>query len=344
MNVTLGELAVRFGCELRGDPDRRITGVGTLAGASAGDLAFLANPRYRRFLAETRAAAVVLEPAYADQCPVDALLVNDPYACYARIAASLYPAPAAAPGIHPSAVVHPAARIDPLASIGPLVVIEDGAEIGARAVIGAGSLVQGRASVGADTRLVARVTLCERVVIGERCLLHPGVVIGGDGFGFAPDHGTWLKVPQIGTVRIGNDVEIGSNTTIDRGAIEDTVIDDGVKLDNQIQVGHNVRIGAHTVIAACAGISGSVTIGRRCMIAGAVGIAGHLTICDDVMITGLSLVSSSVRKPGVYSSAIPIQEAAVFRRNVARFRNLDRLLRARGGSGHRTHGTEPDDD
>ncbi|HSN71642.1 MAG TPA: UDP-3-O-(3-hydroxymyristoyl)glucosamine N-acyltransferase [Steroidobacteraceae bacterium] len=344
MGATLGELAVRFGCELRGDPDVRVTGVGTLEHARPDELAFLANPRYRRYLESTRAAAVVLAPEVASLCPVSALLARDPYATYARIAQTLYPVPEAPGGVHPSAVVASGARIDPLASVGALAVIEDGVVVGPRAFVGPGCILQSGAQVGAHTRLVARVTLCHDVVLGERCTLHPGVVIGADGFGFAPDRGTWTKVPQIGTVRIGDDVEIGANTTIDRGAIEDTVIEEGVKLDNQIQIGHNVSIGAHTAIAACVGISGSAKIGRRCMIAGAVGIAGHLSICDDVVITGLSMVSSSINKPGVYSSGLPVQEAAVFRRNVARFRNLDRLLRARADASRASASPEPDDD
>jgi UDP-3-O-[3-hydroxymyristoyl] glucosamine N-acyltransferase len=182
-------------------------------------------------------------------------------------------------------------------------------------------------TIGADTRLSANVTLCNSVVVGERCLLHPGVVIGADGFGLAPSDGEWLKVPQVGGVRIGNDVEIGASTTIDRGAIDDTVIEDGVKLDNQIQIGHNVRIGAHTAIAGCTGISGSTTIGARCMLGGMVGVAGHLTICDDVFVTGRSFVNSSIRKPGYYSGGLPFDETRRFRKNAARFHRLDELAR-----------------
>jgi UDP-3-O-[3-hydroxymyristoyl] glucosamine N-acyltransferase len=201
------------------------------------------------------------------------------------------------------------------------------ARIGARSSIGPGCVLLADVTIGADTRLVASVTLCNSVAIGERCVLHAGVAVGADGFGFAPDVGGLVKVPQIGGVRIGNDVEIGANTTIDRGTIEDTVIEDGVKLDNQIQIGHNVRLGAHTVIAGCTGISGSTTIGARCVIAGQVGIAGHLTICDDVFVTGRSFVNSSIRKPGYYSGGITVDEAARFRKNAARFHRLDELAR-----------------
>jgi UDP-3-O-[3-hydroxymyristoyl] glucosamine N-acyltransferase len=233
----------------------------------------------------------------------------------------------AVPGIHPSAIIDPSARIDPTAHVGARAVIEAGTVIGARSVVGPGCVVMSDVQIGDDTRLVASVTLCHDVKIGDRCLLHPGAVIGADGFGLAPDKGEWIKVPQVGSVAIGNDVEIGANTTVDRGAIEDTVIGDDVKLDNQIQIGHNVRIGAHTVIAGCTGISGSATIGQRCMIGGMVGIAGHLSICDDVFVTGLSLVSASIRKPGYYSSAIPVDETTRFRKNVARFGHLDELAR-----------------
>jgi len=327
MGATLAELAVRFGCVLKGDPAVRVDRVATLQHAGPGSLAFLANAKYSRHLASTRAGAVVLDPRLADQCPVPALLSPNPYATYARIAAELHPSPTAGVGIHPRAMVDPGAHVDPAASIGAGAVIEAGVRIGPRAVVGPGCVVMRGAQVGSDTRLTANVTLCAGVAVGQRCLLHPGVVIGADGFGLAPDSGKWVKVPQVGSVRIGDDVEIGANTTIDRGAIEDTVVEEGVKLDNQIQVGHNVRIGAHTAIAGCTGISGSTTIGKRCLIAGQVGIAGHLEICDDVVVTGKSLVSSSIDRPGMYSGSISADDAAAFRRNAARFRQLDDLAR-----------------
>jgi UDP-3-O-[3-hydroxymyristoyl] glucosamine N-acyltransferase len=327
MPLRLAELAVRFGCELQGDPDALIERVASLQEASPGSLAFLANPRYRRFLAGTRATAVVLDAGSAAECPVAALVARNPYATYARIAQLLHPAPPVVAGRHPSAVVAAGAQVDASAHVGALAHVAAGATIGPRAFVGPGSVVLAGAQVGADTRLVARVTLCEGVRIGERCLLHPGCVIGADGFGQAPDAGTYVKVPQLGSVVLGDDVEVGSNTTIDRGAIGDTLIGDGVKVDNQVQIGHNVRIGEHTVIAGCAGISGSTVIGRRCMIAGMVGVAGHLEICDDVAITGRTMVSSSIRQPGVYSSALHADEAKRFRRNAARFQQLDELAR-----------------
>jgi UDP-3-O-[3-hydroxymyristoyl] glucosamine N-acyltransferase len=342
--LSLGELAVRFGCILKGDPDLRVSRVAALESADAASVTFLANPRYRRYLQQTKAGVVVLDPKLADACPVSALLAQNPYATYARIASLLYPPPAAPPGRHATAVVDTSAQIDPSASIGPHAVIGAKVTIGARTVIGPGCVVMDDVTIGADTRLTANVTLCRGVVIGDRCLFHPSVVVGADGFGLAPDQGEWLKVPQVGTVRIGNDVEIGASTTIDRGAIDDTVIGDGVKMDNQIQIGHNVRIGDHTAIAGCTGISGSATIGKRCMIGGMVGVAGHLSICDDVVLTGKSFVSSSIRKPGYYSSGIPVDETTRFRKNAARFQHLDEFVReVRRGRGAADEGGAPDD-
>lgn len=327
MAITLGELAVRFGCTLKGDPDVRVSRVATIEHADAESITFLANPRYKRHLSRTRAAAVVLEPKLADEAPVPALLAENPYATYARIASLLYPPPIVPAGRHPTASVDPSATIDPSAAIGPHAVIEANAVIAPRVVIGPGSVVMSGASIGADTRLVANVTIYADVSIGERCILHAGTVVGADGFGFAPDRGTWVKIPQVGSVRIGNDVEIGAACTIDRGAIEDTVIGDGVKLDNQIHIAHNVHVGAHTVMAGQSGIAGSTTVGQRCMIGGQVGIGGQLTICDDVAVTGKSFVSTSIRKPGLYSGSLTVDEAARFRKNAARFHRLDELVR-----------------
>jgi UDP-3-O-[3-hydroxymyristoyl] glucosamine N-acyltransferase len=337
MSLSLGELAVRFGCELHGDPDTRVERVATLAHADERSLAFLANPRYRTQLAETRAAAVVLGKLDAAGCRAALLLCANPYATYARIATLLHPPPPLAPGVHPTALIAPGARIDPSAEVGPYSNIAERVTVGARAFIGPYCHLAEAASLAADVRLIARVTLGPGVEIGARSVLQPGVVIGADGFGFAPEKGTWLKVPQVGSVRVGADVEIGANTTIDRGAIEDTVIEEGVKLDNLIMIAHNVRIGAHTVIAACTGISGSTSIGRRCMIGGMVGFAGHISIADDVVITAKSAVSHSIPSAGVYSSTLPTEEAHTWRRLVARFKRsglleerLRRLERASG--------------
>ena len=320
---SLEDLAVRFGLALRGEPGLRVSRVATLSHAEAGSLSFLANPRYRKQMESTRATAVLVGPEHAAGCPVAALIDPNPYLAYARIADLLHPQAPAAAGIHSSAVVSASARISASASVGPLAVIEDDVDIGERVLVGPGCVVQRGARVGADSRLMSRVNVCAGVRIGRRCILHAGAVIGADGFGFAPDAGTWFKVPQLGGVQIGDDVEIGANTTIDRGAIDDTVVEQGVKLDNQIQVGHNVTIGAHTAIAGCVGISGSTTIGQRCMIGGGVGIAGHLTIADDVAITGCSLVSASIKQAGSYSSGMPAVESRIWRRMVAHLRRLD---------------------
>jgi UDP-3-O-[3-hydroxymyristoyl] glucosamine N-acyltransferase len=321
-DYSLGELAVRFGLELRGSPALRVSHVATLSQATEGALSFLANSRYRKHLGSSRATAIVVAPADVDACPVAALVDPNPYLAYAQIATLMYPVAPATAGIHPSAVVASDARIAASASLGPLCVIEAGADIGERVKVGAGCTILAGARIGNDTQLMPRVTLYPAVSIGARCLLHTGAVIGADGFGFAPDQGTWFKVPQVGSVRIGDDVEIGANTTIDRGAIEETIVENGAKLDNQIQVGHNVVIGAHTVIAACTGISGSTTIGKRCMIGGMVGFAGHLTITDDVTVTGCSLVSASIRVAGSYSSGMPTVETRAWRRMVAHLRRF----------------------
>jgi UDP-3-O-[3-hydroxymyristoyl] glucosamine N-acyltransferase len=320
---SLGELAVRFGLTLRGEPGLKVRSVASLSRAEAGSLSFLANSRYRRQLQITRATAVVLSAEDAAHCPAAALIHPNPYLAYARIASLMYPTSSPAPGRHPSAVIGDGAHIAASANIGPLAVIEDGAEIGDRVSIGPGCIVQGGARVGADSVLVSGVNLYPGVTLGQRCILHAGAVVGADGFGFAQNSGSWVKVPQVGSVRIGDDVEIGANTTIDRGAIDDTVVENGVKLDNQIQVGHNVVIGAHTAIAACTGISGSTVIGQRCMIGGMVGFAGHLNIADDVVVTGCSLVSASIKKPGSYSSGMPTVETRLWRRMVAHLRRLD---------------------
>ena len=321
-DYSLGELAVRFGLQLHGDPGVRVSHVATLAQAVDGSLSFLANSLYRKHLGSTRATAVVVQSADVEACPAAALVDPNPYLAYARIASLMYPVVSEPAGIHPGAVVAGDARVAGSASVGPLSVIEAGAVLGERVRIGPGCTIQAGAHVGDDTRLMPGVILYPGVRVGIRCLLHAGVVIGADGFGFASDAGTWAKVPQVGGVQVGDDVEVGANTTVDRGAIGDTIIEDGVKLDNQIQVGHNVIIGAHTAIAACTGISGSTTIGKRCMIGGMVGFAGHSTIADDVIVTGCTLVSASIRQAGSYSSGMPAVETRAWRRLVGNFRRI----------------------
>jgi UDP-3-O-[3-hydroxymyristoyl] glucosamine N-acyltransferase len=327
MAVRLAELAVRFGCELRGDPETTVDRVAPLDDASAGALAFLANPKYLKHLKTTRAGAVVLDAASAASCPVPALIATNPYATYARIAQVLYPQPAFPGGRHASSIVEPGADIDPAAWIGPGSYVGRGVRIGARTYVGPGCVILDEATLGADCRLVARVTVCHGVRIGQRCVFAPGAVIGADGFGHAPDTDGYVKIPQVGTVVMGDDVDVGANTTIDRGTIGDTVIENGVKIDNLCMVAHNVRVGAHTVMAAMVGIAGSSTVGRRCMLGGQSGIAGHLSICDDVALTGKTMVSRSITRPGVYSGNLPADEARSFRRNSARFQKLDELAR-----------------
>jgi UDP-3-O-[3-hydroxymyristoyl] glucosamine N-acyltransferase len=324
VSCTLGELAVRFGCELRGDPATTVRGVATLQGG-ADAIGFASGPAWREALRQTGLAAVILEESLAADCPVAVLIHPNPHATFARVASLLHPRPLLPPGVHATAVVAGDAQVDPSARIGPLVVVESGARIGPRCQVGAQCFVGTGAVLGADTFLAQRVWIGEGAILGERCLLHPGAVIGSDGFGNARDAGRWIKVPQLGGVRIGDDVEIGANTTVDRGALGDTEIATGVRLDNQIQIGHNVQIGAHTAIAACTGIAGSTRIGARCMIGGGTGIGGQLTIGDDIVIAGFGMVSRSISEPGMYSSVLPVEEVRLWRRIVARIKRLDVL-------------------
>ena len=324
MSMTLGQLAVRFGCELNGDPTLPIATVGTLD-SEGPVLGFVASKAYLADLQRARVAAVVVDARLAPQSPVPALVCANPHATFARIASLLHPPAPVAPGIHATALVDASAQVDPSAQVGPWCSVGPGARIGARAMLGPHCVVGAGVQLGEDVRLVARATLCDGVTLGARGLVHPGAVIGSDGFGYARDGEGWTKVPQIGSVRIGQDVEIGANTTIDRGALGDTQIGDGVKLDNQIQVGHNVVIGDHTAVAACTGIAGSTRIGRRCMIGGGTGIAGHLVLGDDIFITGFGMVTRSLDKPGLYSSVIPVEEARGWRRVVGRIKRLDSM-------------------
>ncbi|MBZ0071627.1 MAG: UDP-3-O-(3-hydroxymyristoyl)glucosamine N-acyltransferase [Gammaproteobacteria bacterium] len=327
MSLTLGELAARTGTEPHGDAALSIAGVCTLQDGRPDCISFLANPRYRRYLDDTRAGAVILAAADLAACPVPALVSSNPYATYARVATLLTAVETPPPGVHPTAVVGDDCHIDPTASIGPLCVIGARVAIGAGAVIGPGCVLERDVVIGANTRLVAGVVLCHGVSIGRDCLFHPGVVVGSDGFGIAKDAGRWIKVPQLGSVYIGDDVEIGANTTVDRGALEDTVIADGVKLDNQIQIAHNVQVGAHTAVAGCVGISGSARIGAHCMLAGGVGVVGHLEIADHTVVTGMSMVTKSITEPGVYSSGLAVLPGEQWNRIVARLRRLDDMAR-----------------
>jgi UDP-3-O-[3-hydroxymyristoyl] glucosamine N-acyltransferase len=311
VQLLLGDLVDALGGELHGSRDAAIDGLAPLESASASQLSFLSNPRYQQQLAATSAGCVIVAPALRDAAIARgaAIVADDPYLYFARVT-QLWKsrvAPPAGPAVHPSAVVDPEATVHPTARIGALCVVERGA------------------TIGPGTVLKARVHVGERCFIGARCLLHPGVVIGADGFGFAPNQGAWEKIEQLGAVRIGDDVEIGANTCIDRGALADTVIEDGVKLDNLIQVGHNVRIGKHTAIAGCAGIAGSATIGAHCTIGGSAGILGHLTIADHVHIDSFTLVTRSIRKAGHYTGIFPIDDNATWEKNAASLKQLHAL-------------------
>ena len=333
----IDELACRFGLEARGDASRTIHGVAPLARAGRDQLAFLANPRYAGDLAQTGAGVVVLRAEHADASPAPVLVAPDPYLAYARIAALFERAPASAAGIHPTALVAADARVDATACVGPGCVIETGAVIAAGATLGPHCVVGPDCIVGAQARLGAHVTLVCRVVLGRRVLIHAGAVLGADGFGIARDRDGWIKVPQLGGVRIGDDCEIGANTTIDRGALEDTVLEEDVRLDNQIQIAHNVRIGAHSALAGCAAVAGSASIGRNCLIGGGAGVLGHLDVADGVTITAMTLVTHSIREPGVYSSGAPLETNRAWRRNAARMRQLDAMARRIGALEKQLH-------
>lgn len=328
---TASMLAARFGLELRGE-DHAIAGVGTLADAGPEQLAFLANPRYRAQLAETRAGVVVLREADVEGRQGCALIARDPYVAYAKIAALFEPKPTFVAGVHPTAFVDPTALVDPAASIGPHVSIGAGSVVAAGARVGPGCVIGDACVIGEDCALVARATLVTRVRLGKRVLLHPGVVLGADGFGIAMDAGHWIKVPQLGGVVIGDDCEIGANTTIDRGALDDTILENDVRLDNQIQIGHNVHIGAHTAMAGCSAVAGSARIGRHCLIGGGAGVLGHLEVCDRVIITAMSLVTHSIRAPGEYSSGTPLMDNRSWRKSAARYKQLDRIARRLPGA------------
>lgn len=323
----LGEIAEALGAELRGDPETRVSGLATLQAAGPDQLSFLANPAYAKHLADTRAAAVILSPAAAGDNPTNVLLLNNPYLGYARLSHWFDPVPVAPPGIHPAAVVDPSATIATNAYIGPTAVIEAGAVIGDRVAIGAGSVIGARTTIGAGSIIRPRVTLAHDVVVGQRCHILSGAVIGSDGFGFANENGQWHRIAQLGRVVLGDDVEVGANTTIDRGALDDTVIGNGVKLDNLIQIAHNVRIGDHSAMAAMVGISGSTKIGSHCVFGGASGVAGHLEIANQVHLTGMTLVTGDIREPGVYSSGTSADTNRRWRKNAVRFRQLDTLAR-----------------
>jgi UDP-3-O-[3-hydroxymyristoyl] glucosamine N-acyltransferase len=324
---TLGQLAERLGATLCGSADKVVSGLATLQEAGHDQLSFLANAQYRKFLAGCQAGAVLLTAADAEGYAGNALVVGNPYLAYAELSHLFDRKPKAMPGVHPTAVVAQDALVDASASIGAYAVIESGAQIAAGVTVGAQCVVGARSVIGEGGWLAPRVTLYHDVRIGKRVVIQSGAVIGGEGFGFANEKGVWQKIAQIGGVTIGDDVEIGANTTVDRGALSDTLIGNGVKLDNQIMIAHNVQIGDNTAMAGCAGISGSTIIGKNCMIAGGVGMVGHIEVCDNVFVTGMTMVTRSITEPGSYSSGTAMQPAAEWRKSAARIRQLDDMAR-----------------
>ena len=327
VSYTLAEIVGRLGGEVLGDAQTSVSQIATLSSARAHQISFLANLKYRGQLAESAAGAFILGRNAADASAKPRIVADNPYTYFARVSALFNPPPVAVPGVHPSAVVHRAAHIADDACIGANAVVEQGAQIGAGSIIGAGSVVGADCVIGNGCLLYANVSVYHGCMIGDRVILHSGCVIGSDGFGLAPDDGRWLKIPQIGRVIIGNDVEIGANTTVDRGALDDTVIEEGVKLDNQVQVAHNVRIGAHTAIAACTGIAGSAKIGAHCTIGGAAMIFGHIEIAAGVNISTNTLITKSLTQPGTYTSALPFSEHSEWLKNAVQMRHLDSMAK-----------------
>ena len=325
---TLSELAKGLDVTIKGDLNCLIDGVCTIQQARTGRITFLNNVLYKKYLPNTKASAVILLSHDADACPVNALVSRDPYYTYSQIAAFFDDKPKATPGIHPTAVIGQHCQIDPTASIGAYCVVGHHVILEAHTVLEPGCVIGDYSVIGKASYLHARVILYHKIKIGQRVSIASGTVIGSDGFGIAKYQGVWHKVPQLGSVMIEDDVEIGANCTIDRGAIEDTVIEKGVKLDNLIQIGHNVRIGEYSALAGCVGVSGSTVIGKNCLIGGGAGFAGHLTIVDNVMVTGMTAVTKSIRTPGVYSSGVGgLVTNQQWRKDSARLRRLDQLVK-----------------
>lgn len=323
---TLKQLVSGLEVKIQGDADCLIEGVCTIQEGRPGCITFLMNPLYKKYLPLTQASAVILTADDANSCPINALVCRDPYYIYTQVATYFNDKPQAMPGVHSTAVIGQHCQIDPSVSIGPYCVVGDEVKLAANVVLGAGCMVGAGSELDVGSRLDANVTLYHKVKIGKRVIIASGTVIGSDGFGIAKHKGVWHKVPQLGRVIIGDDVEIGANCSIDRGAIGDTVIEEGAKLDNLIQLGHNVRIGKHTAIAGCVGVAGSTTIGSNCMIGGQAGFAGHLTIADNVVITGATEVTKSIRTAGIYSSGVGGLVTNLERRkNTARLQRLDHL-------------------
>lgn len=327
---TLRQIVDRFGGEVLGDPGVPVRQVATLEHATSDAIAFFANERYLAQLKATAAGAVIVDSAAREATAIPRIVCENPRAYFARVAALLHPEREPLPGVHAMAVVHPSATVGKGTEVGPFVVVESGARIGARCIVGAGCYIGEDAAIEDDCRLFPNVTIYGRSVLGKRVRVHSGAVIGADGFGYAVEAGRGVKIPHVGRAIIGDDVEIGANTTIDRGTIEDTVIEEGVKLDNQIQIAHNVHIGAHTAIAGCAGVAGSARIGRHCIIGGASGIRGGIEIADHVEVSAHTIITRSIDKPGTYTGAYPFEANRDWRRNAAELRHLHELARRVG--------------
>lgn len=327
MSFTLAQLAEYVEGEVVGNPDYKIDKLGTLDGADNSALSFLANPKYRNQLSVTKAGAVLLKDPVLATTVKNAIIVNNPYLAFALLTHKFVKQEKTWNDIHPSAVIADDVVIGNDVTVGPNAVIEKGVVLGNGVEIGAATVIGANVKIGENTRLAANVTIYYDVVIGQSCLLHSGAVIGADGFGFAPSVNGWTKIMQLGAVNIGDRVEIGANTTIDRGAIEDTVIGNGVIIDNQVQIAHNVVIGDNSAIAGCSAIAGSTEIGKQCTIAGGVGIIGHLKITDNVHITAMSLVSKSISEPGSYSSGTALEPTDKWRRSAARLRRIDEMAK-----------------
>lgn len=325
MSVTLGQLATLLGAELHGDASVEVSRIANLETAGSGEISFLSDSKYQSFLAQTRASAVLVKAADLSVCQTNALVVKDPYVGFARVAQLLDTTPQPALDIHPTAVIAADVQMGQQVAIGPHAVIESGVILGDGVAIGPGCFVGKNSRLGKGSRLWANVTIYHNVDIGDACLIQSGTVIGADGFGYANERGEWIKIPQVGRVVIGHRVEIGASTTIDRGAIDDTVIADNVIIDNQCQVAHNVEIGYGTAIAGGTVIAGSTKIGKYCIIGGAAVINGHIQVCDQATITGMSMVMRSISEPGIYSSGVPAQSNKEWRKMAARVLHIDEM-------------------
>ena len=328
VTYSLNELAIAIGATVQGDGSCRIHNVSAVFHAKPGEISFISDPRYRKYLTQTKASAILLDKTLAAQCSINALVMPNPKLGFIKLLTLLRPQFIPVVGIHPTAIVSKNCQIDPSVHIGAYVVIKENVVVESRTLIDSGTIIGQGSHIGADCCLHSRVTLYHQTIIGDRTIIHSGAVIGADGFGLTVgEKGEWIKIPQIGRVVIGNDVEIGANATIDRGMLDDTVIGNGVKLDNLVMIAHNVRIGDHTAIAGCASIAGSTIVGQHCIIGGSAGLNGHIEVCDNVIITGMGMIQKSINKPGVYSSGTGMQTNRKWRKSVIRFWQLDELVK-----------------